>query len=56
MLWVSRLAGKANLVRKVTPDHQDLQDLQDHQGLSANQRLRVNPVLQVKQDRRDRHL
>ena len=66
-LWlsVSRLAGKVNLVRKVTPDHRDLKDkwdLQDHQDLLVNQDLRVNqalrvkPLLWVKQDRRDRHL
>ena len=66
-LWLSlsQIAGKVNLVRKVTPDHRDLKDkwgLQDHQdllvnqGLPVKQGLRVNPVLRVKQDRRDRHL
>ena len=72
-LWLSasRLAGKANLVRKAIPDHRDLKGRrghQDHPGLPVNQGLpanqglpvkqglRVNPVLRVKQGRRDRHL
>ena len=64
------LAGKANPVRKVIPDHRDLkgrrghqdhpglpvnQGLPTNQGLPVKQGLRVNPVLRVKQDRRDRH-
>ena len=72
-LWlrVSPLAGKVNLVRKVTPDlkgklgpqdHQGKLGLQDHQGLRVNrglrvkQGLRVNPVLRANKDRRDRPL
>ena len=63
-LWlrVSPLAGKVNLVRKVTPDHQGKLVLQDHQGLRVNQGLRVkqglgvNPVLRANKDCRDRHL
>ena len=50
-LWVSRLADKVNLVRKVTPDLRDLKDkwdLQDHQDLLVNQDLRVNQALRVK--------
>ena len=66
-LWLSlsQIAGKVNLVRKVTPDHRDLKDkwdLQDHQDLLVNQDLRVNqalrvkPVLQVNQGHQYRHL
>jgi hypothetical protein len=48
-LWLSasRLAGKANLVRKAIPDHRDLkgqQDQQGQQGLPVKQDLRANPV------------
>ena len=72
-LWlrVSPLAGKVNLVRKVTPDLKGKPDLQDHQGklglldhqglrvnqgLRVKQGLRVNPVLRANKDRRDRRL